>query len=148
MKPARSSNTTAGRRGNRPAAGTAVWESPLRREWPDPMDISPVRVPSVGAFRAPSEQPVRPVPGWRLPSGQLLVEYALRAGLASSPLLVRLPLIGGGAVAKAQSSGAAEPVAVTSLASLARGIARSQQTGPGTPSVPASKPARRKRGAA
>jgi hypothetical protein len=37
--------------------------------------------------------PVRPVPGWRLPSGQLLVEYALRAGFASSPLLLRWPLV-------------------------------------------------------
>jgi hypothetical protein len=37
--------------------------------------------------------PVRPVPGWRLPSGQLLVEYALRAGFVSSPLLLRWPLV-------------------------------------------------------
>jgi hypothetical protein len=53
--------------------------------------------------------PVRPAPGWRLPSGQLLVEYALRAGFASSPLLVRLPLTGsdvepGGAAAAGSAS--------------------------------------------
>jgi hypothetical protein len=46
-----------------------------------------------GRTSAPAA-PVRPAPGWRLPSGQLLVEYALRSGFASSPLLVRLPLMG------------------------------------------------------
>ena len=81
------------------APGTG--KNPARREWPQPLDLSPARSSTVAAAtRGPvqglNEPPVRPVPGWRLPSGQLLVEYALRAGLASSPLLVRLPLLGGG----------------------------------------------------
>jgi hypothetical protein len=49
-----------------------------------------------GSRSAPAKSalaPVRPVPGWRLPSGQLLVEYALRAGFVSSPLLLRWPLV-------------------------------------------------------
>jgi hypothetical protein len=102
---------------------TLAGKSPSRREWPQPSELSPIRTSTVAAAtRGPSaglaEPPVRPVPGWRLPSGQLLVEYALRAGLASSPLLVRLPLLGGSA-ANGQAVGTGEAVTTPSLAALA-----------------------------
>ncbi len=79
-----------------------------RANWSETVETAPVRAPGRGL----SDPPVRPLPGWRLPSGQLLVEYALRGGLASSPLLVRLPLLGG-------SAGSAGAVARASLSSLA-----------------------------
>jgi hypothetical protein len=98
-------------------------KNPVRREWPHPADLSPARGSTVAAAtRGPAqglnEPPVRPVPGWRLPSGQLLVEYALRAGLASSPLLVRLPLLGGGSLASGRGFGSSDGAA-PSLVALA-----------------------------
>src|SRR4051812_38715175 len=90
-----------------------------RRNWPPPAELgaigsTPANAPAPG--RAMSEPPVRPVPGWRLPSGQLLVEYALRAGLASSPLLVRLPLLG--SKQGANAAGPGNPVGANSLSAL------------------------------
>jgi hypothetical protein len=104
-----------------------------RREWPQPADLSPARTSTVAAAatRGPAqgfnEPPVRPVPGWRLPSGQLLVEYALRAGLASSPLLVRLPLLGGGTqgagmTGNGQGTGVGDAAPMPSLGALAGGL--------------------------
>ena len=103
-----------------PGAG----KNPVRREWPHPADLSPARTSTVAAAtRGPAqglhEPPVRPVPGWRLPSGQLLVEYALRAGLASSQLLVRLPLLGGGTLANGQGTGAGDATTAPPLSALA-----------------------------
>jgi len=101
--------------------GLSATKGASRRDWPQPAELSPLRSSSMhAATRSLAEPPVRPVPGWRLPSGQLLVEYALRAGLASSPLLVRLPLLGGGSAANGQAVSAGEPVMPNSLASLAK----------------------------
>ena len=110
--------------------GLSATKGVSRRDWPQPAELSPVRSSALQAgTRGLSEPPVRPVPGWRLPSGQLLVEYALRAGLASSPLLVRLPLLGGGSAAKGQSVGAGDPVMPNSLVSLAKKLGGKTATG-------------------